>query len=190
MAARMKSSSTPGHAARLLTGWWQWFYEGFEIIHNWLVVKTVRHVRLTLLIFALLFAGCFPLFSRIGFQFFPLADEGRLTVSIETSSSASLALTDGIVRGIEQYLSKKPHVTGVDAVIGGYGSGTGVNRASVRVYLDDDPARMSTFDLANAIRPAMANLPDTKISYTTSGMRGGIRGKALQLVIAATTWTT
>ena len=53
----------------------------------------------------------------------------------------------------------------------------------MRVYLDDDPGRMSTFDLANAIRPAMANLPDTKISYTTSGMRGGIRGKALQLVI-------
>ncbi len=183
MAARMKGSSTPGLAARLLTGWWQWFYEGFEIIHHWLVERAVRHAFLTMLVFAALFAGCFPLFSRIGFQFFPLADEGRLTISIETSSSASLALTDGIVRGIEQYLSKKPNVKGVDAVIGGYGSGTGVNRASVRVYLDDDPGRISTFDLANAIRPAMANLPDTKISYTTSGMRGGIRGKALQLVI-------
>ncbi|MGI6782919.1 MAG: efflux RND transporter permease subunit [Aminivibrio sp.] len=183
LAARIGSSATPSRLSKSLTGWWQWLYEGFDDIHHVLVKWVVAHPYLAILLFAGLTGGSFMLAGRIGFQFFPATDEGQITVSMETSASASLNMTDRLVRQIEGHVMDKPHVKGVDVVIGGSGSRAGLNRATMRIYMDDDPKRPSTFDFAAPLRPLLASLPDMKASVTASGGRGGVRGKPIQVVI-------
>ena len=183
LAARIGGSEGPSKLSRSLTGWWQWIYEGFDDIHRVLVRWVVAHPWLAILLFSGLTGGSFLLADRIGFQFFPSTDEGQITVSMETSASASLNMTDRLVRQIEGYVLDKPHVKGVDVVIGGSGSRAGLNRATMRIYMDDDPERPSTFEFANPLRPLLGSLPDMKSSVSASGGRGGVRGKPIQVVI-------
>ena len=183
LAARIGSSSGPSRGSRLLTGWWQWLYEGFEDLHHVLVKTAVGHPWLALLLFGGLTAGSVLITNRIGFQFFPTSDEGQVSISMETSASASLALTDRLVRQVESHVLSLPHVKGVDAVIGGGGSRSGLNRATMRIYLDDSPDRPSSFAFAAPLRPLLASLPDLKASVTAGGGRGGVRGKAIQVVV-------
>jgi len=183
LAARIGSSSGPSKLSRFLTGWWQWLYNGFDDLHHVLVKGTVGHPFLAILIFTGLTAGSVAIMDRIGFQFFPSSDEGQVSISMETSASASLAMTDRLVRQIEEHVMEQKYVKGVDVVIGGSGSRSGLNRATVRVYLEDTPERPSSFQFAAPLRPLLAALPDMKSSVTAGGGRGGVRGKAVQIVI-------
>lgn len=183
LAARIGGSATPSRLSRNLTGWWQWLYEGFDEIHRVLVKWVVTHPYLAILLFSGLTGGSFMMARKIGFQFFPATDEGQITISMETSASASLNMTDRLVRQIEGHVMDQPHVKGVDVVIGGSGSRAGLNRATMRIYMDDDPKRPSTFEFANPLRPMLASLPDMKASVTASGGRGGVRGKPIQVVV-------
>ena len=183
LAARIGGSAGPSKLSRALTGWWQWLYEGFDEIHRVLVKWVVAHPYLAILLFSGLTGGSFMMAGKIGFQFFPATDEGQITVSMETSASASLNMTDRLVRQIEGHVMDQPHVKGVDVVIGGSGSRAGLNRATMRIYMDDDPKRPSTFEFANPLRPMLASLPDMKASVTASGGRGGVRGKPIQVVV-------
>ena len=183
LAARIGSSAGPSKVSRFLTGWWQWLYQGFDELHHMLVTISVRFPVLTLLFFTGLFAGSVMLAGRVGFQYFPSSDEGQLSISMETSASASLAMTDRMVRQVEKHVLSLPHVAGVDAVIGGSGSRSGLNRATMRIYLQDTPDRPSTPAFAAPLRPLLASLPDMKASVTASIGRGGVRGKPIQIVI-------
>ncbi len=183
LAARIGSSSGPSRGSRLLTGWWQWLYEGFEDLHHVLVKAAVGYPWLALLLFAGLTVGSVLISNRIGFQFFPTSDEGQVSIAMETSASASLAMTDRLVRQVESHVLSLPHVKGVDAVIGGGGSRSGLNRATIRIYLDDAPDRPSSFAFAAPLRPLLASLPDLKASVTAGGGRGGVRGKTIQVVV-------
>jgi len=183
LAARIGRSAGPSGLSRFLTGWWQWLYQGFDDLHHVLVRGAVRFPLTTLLFFAALCAGSIMLAGSIGFQFFPSADEGQVTISMETSASASLAMTDRFVRQVEQHVLTLPHVSGVNAVIGGGGSRAGLNRATMRIYLEDAPDRPSSFAFAAPLRPLLASLPDMKASVTAGGGRGGVRGKPIQVVV-------
>ena len=183
LAARIGGSSGPSRLSRLLTGWWQWFYNGFDDLHHVLVKASVGHPVLALVLFGGLTAGSILLSERIGFQFFPPSDEGQVSVTMETSASASLPMTDRLVRQIEAHVLGQPFVKGVDVVIGGSGSRSGVNRATMRIYLEDVPERPSSFAFSAPLRPLLASLPDMKASVTAGGSRGGVRGKPIQVVI-------
>ena len=183
LAARIGSSSGPSKLSRFLTGWWQWLYNGFDDLHHVLVKTAVGHPFLAVLLFGGLTAGSVMIMDRIGFQFFPSSDEGQISISMETSASASLSMTDRLVRQIEGHILELPHVKGVDVVIGGSGSQSGLNRATVRIYLEDDPKRPSSFAFAAPLRPLLASLPDMKSSVTAGGGRGGVRGKPIQVVV-------
>ena len=183
LAARIGSSSGPSKLSRALTGWWEWIYQGFDVIIQYLVRIAVRRPYLTIIVFAALTAGSVLLADRIGFQFFPSSDEGQVSVSMETSASASLSMTDRLVRQIEGHVLTQPYVKGADVVIGGSGSRSGLNRATMRVYLEDNPKRPSSFAFAADLRPLLDSLPDMKSSVTAGGGRGGVRGKSIQVVI-------
>jgi len=183
LAARIGSSSGPSRVSRVLTGWWQWLYQGFEELHHVLVKGALRFPVTTLFLFGGLLVGSIMLAGRIGFQFMPATDEGQITIAMETSASASLAMTDRLVRQMENHVLTLPHVAGLDVVIGGGGSRSGLNRATMRIYLDDIPERPSTFQFAAPLRPLLASLPDMKASVTAAGRRGGVRGKPIQVVI-------
>lgn len=183
MAGRVRHTGNLSWVSRILTGWWRWLYEGLEELHHRAVEKCLRHPWLTLLFFAALFGGSVLLAPRIGVEFFPKADEGVVSISLELPSDASLAQTEAVTRQVEDYVKALPHVTDVDVLVGGMGTRSGVNYSRVRFFLDKDPNRPSTFELADRIRPFLASLPDTTASVSAAASGGGGPGKAIQINI-------
>ena len=182
MAARVRYDE-PGRLSRILTGWWGWLYRGFEEIHDDLVVTALRHPFLSIGLSLFLFAGSVVLVPRLGFEFFPKADQGIVQIDLELPTVASLAYTTEVTGRIEEHVRTLPHLDAVEVLVGGAGSSSGVNRSRIRLFLDDDPGRPSTFAVADAIRPFLAAFPDLTASLTAAAEGGGAPGKALQISV-------
>ena len=178
MAARI-SDAPPSRVSRWLTDWWLWFYKGIEDLHHVLVTGAVRHPWCTLLLFGALFGGAVALVPRMGMEFFPKADRGVVSIGLELPTDASLAQTDGIVRRVEAYARTLPYVDHVDAMVGR----RGVNRGRVRIYLQDVPGRLSTFDVADRVRPFLAGLPDVTANVSGAAQGGGGPGRPIEINI-------
>lgn len=181
-AARVRYGE-PGPHLRRLTGWWGWLYRGFEELHDDLVVRAVRHPLLSILFFLALFAGSLLLVPRLGFEFFPKADQGVVQIDMELPTVASLHYMSEVTERVEAYVTSLDHVEAVEVLVGGTGAGTGVNRSRIRLFLDDDPRRPSTFEVADRIRPFLAAVPDLTASLTAAAAGGGAPGKALQISV-------
>lgn len=173
----------PGRLSRILTGWWEWLYEGFEELHEILVVRAVRHPWLTLLLFGALFAGAISLVPRLGVEFFPRADRGRVSIDLELPNVASLEYTEAVTAKVEAFAETLPHVRAVEVLTGGRGSSSGVNNSRVRIFMDEDPNRPSTFEIADMVRPFLASLPDVTSSVSAAAHGGGGPGKAIQISV-------
>ena len=182
MAARV-SYGEPSRLSRRLTGWWSWLYRGFEEIHDDLVLASVRHPVLSIGLFVLLFTGSIALIPRLGFEFFPKADQGIVQIDLELPTISSLAYTTEVTDRIEEHVRALPHIEAVEVLVGGAGSSSGVNRSRIRLFLDDDRDRPSTFAVADEIRPFLAAFPDLTASLTAATGGGGAPGKALQISV-------
>lgn len=181
-AARVRYGE-PSRLSRFLTGWWEWLYEGFEELHEILVIRAVRHPWLTLLLFGVLFAGSVSLIPRLGVEFFPKADRGRVSIDMELPNVASLAYTESVTAKVESFAGTLPHVRAVEVLTGGRGSSSGVNNSRVRIFMDDEPDRPSTFEIADMVRPFLATLPDVTSSVSAAAHGGGGPGKAIQISV-------
>ncbi len=181
-AARVRYGK-PGRLSRFLTGWWEWLYEGLEELHEILVVRAVKHPWLTLLLFFALFGGAVSLVPRLGVEFFPRADRGRVTIDLELPNVASLEYTEAVTADVEAFAGTLPHVRAVEVLTGGRGRNAGVNSSRVRIFMDDDPERPSTFDIAEMVRPFLAALPDVTSSVSATARGGGGPGKAIQISV-------
>lgn len=179
VAARIEYGE-PSRTSRFLTGWFQWIYSGFDRLHHVLVTGALRHPYLTLLLFLGLFAGSISLSSLLGIEFIPKADEGVVTIQIELPSAVSLGYTQKVTDRIEELAKNLPDVKAVEVLAGGTGAEQGVNQARLRIFMEDKPDRISTFEVAEIIRPELAAIPDMTPVITASSS-GGPPGRALQI---------
>jgi HAE1 family hydrophobic/amphiphilic exporter-1 len=144
------------------------------------VTGALRHPYLTLLLFLGLFAGSISLSSLLGVEFIPRADEGVVTIQIELPSAVSLEYTEKVTGRIEELAKDIPDVKAVEILAGGTGAEQGVNQARLRIFMEDKPGRISTFEVAEIIRPGLAAIPDMTPVITASSS-GGPPGRALQI---------
>lgn len=179
VAARIEYGK-PTRTSRFLTGWFQWIYSGFDRLHHFLVTGALRHPYLTLLLFLGLFAGSISLSSLLGVEFIPRADEGVVTIQIELPSAVSLKYTEKVTSQIEKLAEGLPDVKAVEVLAGGTGAEQGVNQARLRIFMEDKQDRLSTFEVAEIIRPELAAIPDMTPVITASSS-GGPPGRALQI---------
>lgn len=179
VAARIEYGE-PSRTSKFLTGWFQWIYSGFDRLHHVLVTGALRHPYLTLLLFLGLFAGSISLSSLLGVEFIPRADEGVVTIQIELPSAVSLEYTQKVTGQIEELAQNLPDVKAVEVLAGGTGAEQGVNQARIRIFMEDKPDRISTFEVAEIIRPELAAIPDMTPVITASAS-GGPPGRALQI---------
>jgi hydrophobic/amphiphilic exporter-1 (mainly G- bacteria), HAE1 family len=154
-----------------------WFDRFYENTLRW----ALRHKRVTILIAILVFAGSMALFSVIDTEFFPQADQSRITATIElqtgTRVDETVKTTDKIYKLITE---KYPEVniaessTGVDdessfaAMFGT--NGTHVITYSIRlVPIEDRNKDVST--IAEEIRTDLSRMPEI-VDFTVSTSEG------------------
>ena len=165
MAARIKGGSEVPLIGRILTGWWNWLYDGFQDMFLFLLKRSTRHPIVTILIFVGLMYGAIRLGSLIGTQFIPVSDDGVITIELTLSNSASIEETEQKTLLIENYIQSMPdmqHVRDIVSTIGASFRNSAINQSTVSIYLKEDPRRPSTQDIADKIRPFLATLEGTE----------------------------
>jgi HAE1 family hydrophobic/amphiphilic exporter-1 len=171
MAARIKESKEIPLMGRILTGWWNWLYEGFEDLFIFFLKRSMRHPVITLVIFAGLMYGALRLGGLIGVQFTPVSDDGTITVELTLANSASIEETEKKTRLVEDYIQTMPekhYIRDVVATIGASMRSNSIYKSSITVYLNEDPHRPATQGVADKIRSFLRTLEGVEfIVYDT-----------------------
>jgi HAE1 family hydrophobic/amphiphilic exporter-1 len=175
MAARIKPSGNISLMGRILTGWWNWLYEGFKDTFMFFLRRSTRHPVITVLVFIGLTYGALRLGSLIGTQFMPVSDDGTITVELTLSNSASIEETEKKTHMVEAFIETMPerrqYIRDVVSTIGASMRSSSVYQSSVAVYLNDDPHRPATQEVADKIRRFLSTLEG--VEYVVYDTRRG-----------------
>ena len=178
LAARIKKQK--GDSAELpligkiLTGWWNWIFDGFRDLFFIILHVSMRFPLMTILFTILATYGSLKLGGFIGTQFTPSTDDGTVRITLTLDNNASINRTSELVYHVEDYINSLPekkYIRNVVSTVAGSMRSNSISEAQIALYMNNDPDRPSTQDLADKIRPYLTNLPGVQIaiSATRSG---------------------
>lgn len=157
--------------------WLDWFDNFYEKTLRW----ALRHKTFVMVASLAIFVASMALFTRIDTEFFPEADESRLSTTIELQTGTRVENTVRLAAVIDSLFSARyPEVdlistsTGSDDQ-GGWASmfsagGTHVIRQRIRLKPVDERER-TCWDIAEEMRQDLAKFPEI-INYTVSTTEG------------------
>ena len=120
------------------------------------------HRRSVIAIALVSFFGSFLVVPLVGTEFIPQADEGFISLRLNTPVGSSLEYTDGKVREVEQVLKEFPEISLAMTTVG---TEDGRNYARVNLKLADrSERRRSQRDLEKAIRAALKPIPGVELA--------------------------
>jgi len=164
-ATPMVAAALFGHRrpARVATG----FEHVFEHITEW-YGKSLRPILrwrwLVLPVFVAVLIGGGLLLGRVGGEFLPLMDDGRLMVKVRLPTGTAIRETDQALRKLEQQVSKDPLVDSVFALAGGQIRGLTTyeiaTEGELNIQLVPKAERdISTADYVQTLRKLVAQTP-------------------------------
>jgi HAE1 family hydrophobic/amphiphilic exporter-1 len=127
----------------------------------------------------------------VGFETFPQQDDGQIRIDIELPPGTTLAVTDEVATFVENVvLNEVPETSSILTRVGGgssdfIGAGSRAsNVASVSIKLVDlDKRERSSTEVADSLRPLMAQIPDAITAVSLSSMFGGGGESPIQVQI-------
>ncbi|MBQ9565175.1 MAG: efflux RND transporter permease subunit [Synergistaceae bacterium] len=159
---------------RILTGWWNWLFEGFQDLFNILLRLSMKFPLTTVILTILATVGSFRLGGLIGTQFTPSTDDGSIRMTLTIDNNSSLENTMELLYKVEDYVNSIPDrkwIRNMVASVAGSFRSQALNQISFNLYLVDDPQRPNTQVLADRIRPWLATLPG--VQYSVAATRSG-----------------
>jgi len=183
MAARFKPDKGIPRLGRILCGWWDWIYSGFEELFLFFLRRALAHPVITIFLFLGLTFGAFRMGGLIGSEMMPRTDSGAMTVSITLPSNTPVFVTRERAKEIEDHIRQTlPSLKYIVSTVGASGRNQGTHKATIEAYFADDPGRPSTMEMADRIRPFVNAMPgvDGSVSGFRQNMGGG---KPIQLVV-------
>ena len=195
LAARIKKQ--PGGSTELpligkiLTGWWNWIFDGFRDTFFIVLHLAMRFPMLTIIFTVLATYGSLKLGGFIGTQFTPSTDDGTVRITLTLDNNSSIYRTGDLIDKVEAYINgipEKKYIRNIVSTVAGSMRSNSISEAQVALYMNDDPDRPSTEDLADKIRPYLTELPGVEVSIaaTRSGFGNPIeiqvKGQDLNLL--------
>ncbi len=195
LAARIKKQ--PGGSTELpligkiLTGWWNWIFDGFRDTFFIVLHLAMRFPMLTIIFTILATYGSLKLGGFIGTQFTPSTDDGTVRITLTLDNNSSIYRTGDLIDKVEAYINgipEKKYIRNIVSTVAGSMRSNSISEAQVALYMNDDPDRPSTEDLADKIRPYLTELPGVEVSIaaTRSGFGNPIeiqvKGQDLNLL--------
>ncbi len=157
-----------------LEAWFVSWEKGYAKILQWLVYNKKRAfsvVGVSVLIFVLsLFVA-----ARVGFEFFPLTDEGDILIEMELPQGFQLQESAKLVKQVEERLQQHPEVKHILTTIGRLSDlDVGTNLVKMQVKLVDVQKRqLRSEQVANLFIQELADLPNVKIRVAAISSMGG-----------------
>lgn len=178
LAARIKKqkgdSTELPLIGKILTGWWNWIFDGFRDLFFIILHVSMRFPLMTILFTILATYGSLKLGGFIGTQFTPSTDDGTVRITLTLDNNSSIYRTAELVYHVEDYINtlpEKKYIRNIVSTVAGSMRSNSISEAQIALYLNNDPDRPSTQDLADKVRPYLTNLPGVQIaiSATRSG---------------------
>lgn len=187
LAARMKKKQGDSNElpliGKILTGWWNWIFNGFRDLFFIIIHVSMKFPFLTVLFTILATYGSLKLGGFIGTQFIPVTDDGTVRITLTLDNNSSIHKTSELVYKVEDYINtlpEKKYVNHIVSTVAGSMRSNSISEAQVALYLNDDPKRPSTQDFADKIRPWLSELPGVQISIAAT--RSGF-GNAIEIQV-------
>ncbi|MCR4817985.1 MAG: efflux RND transporter permease subunit [Fretibacterium sp.] len=195
LAARIKKR--PGDTGELpligkiLTGWWNWFFDGFRDLFFILLHMAMKFPLTAVLLTVLATWGSLKLGGFLGTQFTPTMDDGTVRITLTLDNNSSMSRTMDMVYQVEDFINTLPerkYIRNVVSTVASSMRSRAINEAQIALYMNDDPKRPSTEFVADKIRPWLATLPgvQTQTAATRSGFSNPIeiqvKGEDLNLL--------
>ncbi|MCR5346545.1 MAG: efflux RND transporter permease subunit [Fretibacterium sp.] len=195
LAARIKKR--PGDTGELslvgkiLTGWWNWFFDGFRDLFFIVLHLAMKFPMTTVLLTVLATWGSLKLGGFLGTQFTPTMDDGTIRITLTLDNNSSIARTMDMVYQVEDFINTLPerkYIRNVVSTVASSMRSQAINEAQIALYMNNDPKRPSSEFVADKIRPWLATLPgvQTQTAATRSGFSNPIeiqvKGEDLNLL--------
>jgi HAE1 family hydrophobic/amphiphilic exporter-1 len=185
------TKSTKGLAGffNMLTIQWNVFYDKLKDIYIQLLKWSLGHKAIVIIVTVVLFAGSLYLSKFIGGNFMSNGDSGLIALGIETYPGASLDVTDGYVKAIEEKLSHDPEIDLFYVQVGGTLSHTANININMKAVKD---RKSTTQQKINELRAWMHQkfekdliyrFTERSILFAGAGGGGGFSGPPLQINI-------
>ena len=144
-----------------------------------LLERTLAHSRSVLVVFILIALVGGYVMSRLGSEFLPQMDDGRIMVKVKLPTGASLAETDRVLQELEQQIGSDKQIESLYAMAGGKAVGTVTyevaNEGELNLQLVPGHKRtLSTQQYIAKLRPVVAKVaaPGGKISVSQMKVKG------------------
>ncbi|HSW55406.1 MAG TPA: efflux RND transporter permease subunit [Ignavibacteriaceae bacterium] len=167
------------HATGKLASWFNRFEVKQTELYKKMLAVVLRSKRNSLLTFVssiVLFVFVMMVFGpKLGFEFIPQTDDGKINISVELPSGYNLDETAGTVRQIEERVKKHDEVKHILTNLGKLSDlDVGTNMASIDVQLTDAKDRDAKLsDMISIFTADLANIPNAKIKVDVGSRMGG-----------------
>lgn len=106
-------------SAKRQAGWFARGFARFTDGYGWLLDRVIRWRLVVVPLFVLAFVAALLLMGRLGGEFLPLIDDGRIMVKVRMATGASVHETDQVLRSVEQQLAGDPLIESMFTLAGG-----------------------------------------------------------------------
>jgi len=140
------------------------FFDRVTRVYGWVLKIVLKGRWVAVPIFVLALVAAVYLIDRLGSEFLPQMDDGRIMVKVKLPTGASLAETDRILRQIEQAIGKDELIESLFTLVGGKVWGLYTyeiaNEGEVDIQLVPRSKRnISTKQYIERLRPIVAKVP-------------------------------
>lgn len=139
-------------------------FERITNIYGHVLAYTLRGKWVVLAIFFAILALAIPYAQKLGSEFLPTMDDGRIMVKVKLPTGAALNETDKVLRRIEELIAEDEEIESSFTLVGGRVSGLYTyevaNEGEIDIQLlPRDKRKLSTIDFIDKLRPLVGKLP-------------------------------
>ena len=160
------------------------FDKVYDVYEPLLAMSLRNRWKVVLLALGSVAGGIIIFWFFLGKEFMPNEDQGRYLVRLETPIDYSLSRADGVMRGIDEELRKRPEVASTFYVTGSDLT-PDVNKSRIYVNLKERKDRnIAQIDSMKQVRDSLSGRPGIKASVEMIAMvGGGMRSVPIQLMV-------
>ncbi len=178
------------HHARREKTRFERFFEAVTEGYGWILRRVLWARWIAIVFFLGILVGAALLFGRVGTEFLPLMDDGRLMVKVKLPVGASVEQTDRALRKIEKRISDDPTIESIFSLAGGQVRGLYTYEISNEGQLDIQLVPKSRRDVSTSkyvqnLRKEVSKtpLPGVKAMAKQNPIKGIKGGRASDIVV-------
>ncbi len=166
------------------------FFERFTDGYGRLLERALSARWKVIILFAVVLGLSMLLLGRVGGEFLPLVDDGRIMIKVKLPAGTSLLETDRVLQQVEKQIKDDPIIDSSFSLAGGQVRGLNIyeiaNEGQIDIQLVPKARRnISTSDFVAQLRPIVGKvqIPDGKIMVSQMPIKGIKKLRSADIIV-------